>query len=76
MYEHNVDIMFSLLTDFLENELRDQRVKAKREAFKPEARPIPDGLIPGGIPLGHIALRGDFDLPPRITHNDGQINHN
>ena len=61
MRQHDVDATFYQLTAPIEEEL-DQR-KTADFARKPETRPIPEGLIPNGLPLGHIALRGDFESP-------------
>lgn len=36
----------------------------RRLAFQVEPRPIPKGLLHTGIPPGHIALMGGFDIPP------------
>ena len=63
MDRYNVDFAFKQLTDPLEQEYIHQQEQAKRDAFRVESRPIPEGLIPNGIPLGHIALRGDFEQP-------------
>jgi len=63
MNRHNVDLAFKQLTDPLEREYIDQQEQAKLDAFIVEPRPIPEGMIPNGIPLGHIALRGDFEKP-------------
>lgn len=67
MDEYETNAVFKQLTNSLEMEFDEQRERAKREAFKPEPRSVPDGLIPKGIPFGHIALRGDFDVPPAFT---------
>ncbi len=63
MEQHDVDAIFNRLTAPIEEEL-DQR-KTADFAYRPETRPIPEGLIPRGLPLGHIALQGDFKLHER-----------
>lgn len=62
MYKYNIDATFSKLIVSLEEEFEQKKIKA----FVPESRPIPEGLIPKGIPLGHIALRGDFEPTEQI----------
>lgn len=57
MRKYEVDRIFTQITAPLELENTQKRI----DAFTPEARPVPEGLIPKGIPLGHIALRGDFE---------------
>ena len=42
-------------------ELELMRALEREAAFQVEPRPIPEGLCPNGIPLGHIAFMGDFD---------------
>lgn len=65
MRQHDVDATFYQLTAPIEEELRQEREQKIKTDFagKPETRPIPEGLIPNGLPLGHIALRGDFESP-------------
>lgn len=63
MDRYKVDLAFNQLTHSLEQEYIDQQEQAKHDAFRVEPRPIPEGLIPNGIPLGHIALIGDFEDP-------------
>lgn len=56
MRQYEVDGIFNTLITPIEQE----REQAKKEGFR-ESRPIPEGLIPNGLALGHIALRGDFE---------------
>lgn len=60
MRRHEIDTIFGQMVAPLELEIEQTR----RDAFVPESRPIPEGLIPNGLPLGHIALRGDFAPQP------------
>jgi len=68
MRKYEVDKIFTQITAPLESEDTQKRI----DAFTPEARPIPEGLMPKGIPLGHIALRGDFEseLPVQSKNNN------
>ncbi len=68
MRKYDIDRVFSELTASVEQEHEQKRV----DAFSPEARPIPEGLVRNGIPLGHIALRGDFEPTVRLRVNDEQ----
>ncbi|MEO6761176.1 MAG: hypothetical protein ABI220_02230 [Candidatus Saccharimonadales bacterium] len=61
MDEYDFDVAFGQLTAPLETEFDATREIARSAAFRTESRPIPEGLILHGVPLGHIALRGDFD---------------
>ncbi|HEV2403392.1 MAG TPA: hypothetical protein VGS08_04275 [Candidatus Saccharimonadales bacterium] len=56
---------FVSLTAPLDAELENLRAIELETAFVAESRPIPEGLIPQGIPLGHIAFMGDFDQTPQ-----------
>lgn len=45
----------------LEKDVAADRSSRAREAFQVEPRAVLPELIGRGIPVGHIALRGDFD---------------
>lgn len=47
----------------LDEELETLRAFERDAAFQAEARPVPEGLLPIGLPAGHIALRGEFPTP-------------
>lgn len=64
MRKYDIDRIFSQITAQVEEEFE----RKKSDAFVPETRPIPEGLIQQGIPLGHIALRGDFQPVKNLGH--------
>ena len=70
MSESSEDQKFHSLTGPFEDEREAVAEMEVQMAFTPEPRPIPDGLIPRGLPLGHIALVGDFDPEPRGSERD------
>lgn len=61
MSEAECSRLFANLTASLDAELENLRAIEREAAFVAEPRPIPEGLTPNGIPLGHIAFMGDFD---------------
>lgn len=65
MTSPNFEQSFQQLTASLESEREQLKAMERDLAFQVEPRPIPEGLIAKGIPLGHIAFMGDFDTPPR-----------
>lgn len=55
--------LFAQITAGLEED-REERLAFERDtAWQVEPRPVPEGLVRNGIPLGHIAFMGDFDRP-------------
>lgn len=63
MDRDRINLVFNQLTATLEQEHDKQQELDMLDAFRNEPRPMPEGMIPDGIPLGHIALRGDFEQP-------------
>ena len=61
---------FTRLTAALAAEVEGFCVMERDAAFTVEPRPIPEGLIPIGIPLEHIAFMGDFDQAPQQRSDD------
>lgn len=60
MHEYEVGKIFTEITAPIEIEQHQRQT----EAFTPESRPIPEGLINNRITLGHIAFMGDFTHQP------------
>jgi len=62
MYQYGIDETFKKMTAQL-GPLDSDVGQQKRLDFGRELRPIPEDLITrkGALPLGHIALRGDFE---------------
>lgn len=63
MYQYDVDPIFNQLVCALEQESEEQKEVRRRAAFRVESRPNPEGLIPDGIPPGHVTFMGDFENP-------------
>lgn len=61
MTEFSDNQIFRALTAPLENGHETLASMECQLAFTPEPRPLPSGLMPQGLPLGHIAFMGDFE---------------
>lgn len=55
--------VFAQITADVAAELAEQRAFEADAAWQVEPRPVPEGLVRNGTPLGHIAFMGDFDHP-------------
>ena len=53
-------LMFAEMTACLDTEFEQRQAAERDVAWQVEARPMPDGLVSVGAPLGHIAFMGDF----------------
>ncbi|MDB5166440.1 MAG: hypothetical protein JWM37_512 [Candidatus Saccharibacteria bacterium] len=63
MEELDFDTLFKEMTRSVEEEIQADRERRAKDAWQSEARPVPEGLIREGIPLGHIAFMGDYENP-------------
>jgi hypothetical protein len=61
MSDFESDTEFACLIAPVEVELELWHVAERETAFVVEPRPLPEGLIPDRLPLGHIAFLGDFN---------------